>query len=64
MKPWYSSKTIWINLIALVLAAVLEWLGKLPPEASLYASFGAFVVNIALRYVSSERIGNPDKAGD
>lgn len=64
MKPWYQSKTILLNLVALILAAVLEWLGNLPPEATLYTSFGSFVINIALRYVTSERIGNPDKAGD
>jgi len=64
MKPWYSSKTVWLNLIALVLAAVFEWFDKLPAEATTASMFGAFVVNIALRYVTSGRIGNPDKAGD
>ena len=60
MKPWWSSKTLWANIIAFAatLATVFGLDLGLTPEtqASLLAGIMA-VVNIALRLVTTQGIG-------
>lgn len=65
MKKWYTSKTIWTNLIALA-ASLLAAFGIADLDAELQASMVATVMavtNIVLRLVTKEPIGNGDNAG-
>lgn len=57
-KPWYASKTIWLNLASGVLAAVAETFGALPPDA---AGAGWVVTalnaaNIFLRFLTTNAV--------
>jgi len=60
MKPWYESKTLWFNalaIVALVIPNLIEALGKTFPGVELINVWGAFalaVVNIVLRFVTNE----------
>lgn len=59
MKPWYESKTIWVNLLtllAVIITSVTAW-----PELQHYGAQLATalaVVNVLLRLLTSEGIGN------
>lgn len=50
-KPWYESKTLWLNLATLVsLALVLPEVGEVIPAAwTKYIAAGNAVLNLALR---------------
>ena len=54
-KPWYTSKTLWANLVLQVLAVVFGELGKIPQTAE-YAVVAQGVVNQILRFVTSTKI--------
>lgn len=59
MKPWYESKTIWVNvltLVGVVITSVTAW-----PELQQYGAQLATalaVVNVLLRLITSEGITN------
>lgn len=57
MKPWWKSKTLWINLLALMLAAAESQLnvlqGALPGGLFTWLAFALPVVNAALRFITS-----------
>ena len=61
-KPWYASKTIWINVIAFIATMATVFGVDLPFElgteaqAEIVAAIMA-VVNIALRFVTASPIG-------
>lgn len=56
-KPWYTSKTLWVNaltLIVMVLGTVAQW-----PEFSAYTGqiAGALaIVNMALRFLTDRPV--------
>ena len=58
MKRWYRSKTLWVNgltLIAMILATVSAW-----PEmqtASTQIAYALAIVNVILRFITSEKLG-------
>ena len=57
MKKWYESKTIWLNLIGLAIAAATELTGAFP--SGTVAKVSGFVLtigNIILRLVTSATI--------
>lgn len=59
MKPWFKSKTIWINVSAAVAGAVQFLPGlktELDPTVYAYAFFVLSVVNLVLRKVTTEGI--------
>jgi hypothetical protein len=59
MKPWYESKTIWIN--ALTVAVVLITSMTSWPQMQAYGAQLATalaVVNVLLRLITSEAIGD------
>ena len=65
-KPWWASRTMWVNLASALLAIGLlatEGLrgGVLPvsPAVLPWALFGLAAVNILLRTVTSQPIGRP-----
>jgi hypothetical protein len=55
-KPWWLSRTIWFNLVALALAMAEANLGllngHLPGNVYAWAAFGLPVVNMALRVIT------------
>ena len=64
MKPWYESKTIWVNvltLVAVIIASVSNW-----PELQQYGAQLATalaVVNVCLRLITHEGITNDPQQG-
>jgi len=58
MKRWYKSKTLWVNVLtlaAMILGTVSAW-----PEmqtASTQIAYALAIVNVALRFVTSEKLG-------
>lgn len=56
MKPWYRSKTIWVNLLMLVLSIIMavQESSAVPIEALAAA---AAIVNVILRFVTVDPIG-------
>lgn len=65
-KPWYTSKTIWVNAIAAVLAvAEVNFhllAGKVSPEIYVMAVSLLAGVNLILRAVTTTGISLKDKA--
>lgn len=56
-KPWWQSKTLWLNAIVLALAAAEDHVGLLQPvlPVNFYqlVAFGLPVVNAALRFLTT-----------
>ena len=57
MKPWYKSKTVWINvlsLVAMILATVAQWpeMNEIAPQIV----YALAIVNVLLRFVTSESV--------
>ena len=61
VKPWYRSRTLWFNAIALALAAAELQLnvlrGVLPGGVYAWLAFVLPVGNAALRFVTSTAVG-------
>lgn len=59
-KPWWQSKTLWLNALVLVLAAAETQLqvlkDVLPGSLLAWLAFGLPVANAALRFVTSAAI--------
>lgn len=59
-KMWYQSKTIWANVLGLavlIIPQLIDALTQTFPQADLITVWGGFalaVVNIVLRFVTSE----------
>lgn len=60
MKSWYRSKTLWVNLLVGVLAAVESQFNLLQPllPVNFYAAlaFALPVINAALRLITKEAL--------
>jgi len=56
-KRWYRSRTLWVNLVVLMLAAAEAQLGMLktvlPGQPYAWLAFGLPVLNAALRFLST-----------
>lgn len=61
VKPWYRSRTLWFNAIALALAAAEMQLnvlqGFLPGGVYAWLAFVLPVGNAALRFITSTAVG-------
>lgn len=61
MKPWWKSKTLWVNAAMLALAAAESQLqvlqGALPGGLFTWLAFALPVINAALRFITSTAIG-------
>ena len=59
-KPWYCSRTLWFNLLVLMLAAAEAQIGVLkdvlPGGLFAWLAFGLPVANAALRFISTTAI--------
>ncbi len=56
-KPWYMSKTIWVNVLASAATFCADLAGALPPEMAPKILMGVAVINVVLRFVTSLPIG-------
>lgn len=60
MKPWWKSKTLWVNAVVLMLAAAESQLnvlqGVLPGGLFPWLAFTLPVANAALRFITSTAI--------
>lgn len=56
-KPWWKSKTLWFNVLVLMLTAAESQLnllkGALPGGLFTWVAFGLPVINAALRLIST-----------
>lgn len=65
MKPWYESKTIWVNVLSVLVVlvtSIMAW-----PDMQQYgAQFTTMlaVVNVILRLITSEGIGDGSEQND
>jgi len=56
-KPWYKSRTIWINaltLIALIISTIVSWPELLP--YSTYLAYALTITNLLLRFITNTKI--------
>lgn len=63
MKSWYQSKTIWFNVLTIVIA-VSSYFGFTPDQAvtsqvSVFLIAAAPIVNIALRFFTTKPVASP-----
>ena len=63
MKPWYKSKTIWFNLVVLLvsLASAVAADPAAKPEITQVASYVLIVGNVCLRLLTGETISLPGR---
>jgi hypothetical protein len=57
MKPWYKSKTVWINvltLLALILSTIMQW-PDLQAQAT-YIAYALTIVNLILRFITTTKL--------
>lgn len=65
MKPWYESKTIWVNVLTVVIVLVtsmMSWPDMQQYGAQLTTTLA--VVNVILRLITSEGISDGTQQDD
>ncbi len=67
MKPWYRSKTFWINTLAGTIAALtyladVQWMPR--EVVAVITGLALPVINIVLRWVNTDPITSPTKKLD
>uniref|UniRef100_A0A6M3XEU6 Holin n=1 Tax=viral metagenome TaxID=1070528 RepID=A0A6M3XEU6_9ZZZZ len=57
-KPWYTSKTLWFNVLAFIAAVVASfgYSGQLPAEWEQYVGVAVALANILLRLVTKQPV--------
>jgi len=55
-KKWYESKTLWFNVLALVVAVAANYgyTGELPSEWGLFVPVIVIIINLILRLVTKQ----------
>ena len=56
-KPWYASKTIWLNVILVIASALSASNIELPQEALKWIALVGAIANGLLRTITSQPIG-------
>lgn len=56
-KPWYLSKTIWLNILVLAIS-ILSFIQANPGVGALLLAIG--VLGIIARFLTTTSIGTPD----
>jgi hypothetical protein len=60
VKPWYTSRTFWLNLTVLGIGAaadnVAQLNGLLPVSIFKIVSFGLPVLNIGMRFITTQAL--------
>jgi hypothetical protein len=58
MKPWYKSKTLWVNIIVAVLATLEASTGLLQPYLPnhwyVVVAVGLPIINVVLRIITTQ----------
>jgi hypothetical protein len=65
MKPWYESKTIWVNaltVLIVLITSMTSWPQMQQYGAQLATALA--VVNVMLRLITSEAIGDGSEQND
>lgn len=65
MKPWYESKTIWVNILTVIIVLVtsmMSWPDMQQYGAQLTTMLA--VVNVILRLITSEGISDGTQQND
>ena len=52
-KPWFESKTLWVNALTGIITLVTSLSGTLPPEGGKYVAMFLVVANVVLRLLTS-----------
>lgn len=55
-KPWYVSKTVWVNLLVFALSLLAAVSGEAWVNFE-YVTIATAVVNVLLRFITSDPIG-------
>lgn len=55
-KPWWQSKTIWINALTAIITIGTQLSGSLPPEYAAKIAAGLALVNLVLRVITTEAV--------
>jgi uncharacterized membrane protein len=53
-KPWYKSKTVWVNIIAVIVLIVQTQTGLIVPEN--YQTWAIIAINFLLRLITKEEL--------
>ena len=61
-KPWWQSKTIWVNVLTAVGTIGAQLADALPPEWATKILSALAVVNLVLRVITTEPIRMGNKA--
>jgi hypothetical protein len=60
MKPWYKSKTLWVNIIVAVLATLEASTGLLQPYLPnhwyVVVAVGLPIINVVLRIITTQSL--------
>ena len=66
IKPWYQSKTVWVNALIVGVAALdaFRLLPNIPPDWGAYALAVGGVLNVVLRLTTSSGIAGFVPTGD
>lgn len=61
MKPWWKSKTLWLNFVATTVAGLTAFVPQLQslmtPQNFALFSLGVGMVNVMLRFITSQALG-------
>ena len=59
IKSWYLSKTLWFNILALLVmvASSFGYTGELPADWAVFAPMLVVVINLILRFFTKQPIG-------
>ena len=68
MKPWYKSKTVWVNILTLLVAIITsiqshEWISNYPNLLAAFTMILA-IVNVFLRWLVDQPITSIAKRFD
>ncbi len=56
-KPWWQSRTLWVNGLTAAVT-ILTWAGGIvPPEWQPAVTLGLAAVNFALRFITTQPVG-------
>jgi len=53
-KPWYTSRTIWLNIVGFVILALNYLVGD--PRYEVFAGEALLVANAVLRFITTEGV--------
>jgi len=55
-KPWWQSKTIWVNVLTMIVDVAGRMSDVIPASAQPYIASGLAILNIALRFLTDQPV--------